>query len=96
MQDPLDNPEIAAASRDRGGRSGPDGRIGNKPTGQTSTPRADNSRGVGVFALANCVGASSRQAPLPLPAASRPTALGSASLQPEGGFHVRRTATGGT
>lgn len=63
MHDPLDNPEIAAARRDRGGRSGPIGRIRSNPAGQSSTPRAANSRGVSVFALANIAGASLRQNP---------------------------------
>ena len=82
MHDLLDNPEIAAASKVRGGRSGQDGRIGlqpipSQPVSQplliSSTPRADHSRGVSVFAPAKAVqsipapapwvGASSRQAP---------------------------------
>lgn len=77
MLDVLDNPEIAAASRDRGGRSGPKGRIGNHPATKSSTPRAANSRGVRVFALANpeakdIAGASSRQAPPAAPAPPGP------------------------
>jgi hypothetical protein len=93
MHDPLDNPEVAAASRDRGGRSGPHGRSGGNPAGQTSTPRAANSRGVRVFALAHLEAKMSRACHhgrplLPLPAPSWPTRLGAASLQPEGGFHV--------
>ena len=55
MHDPLDNPEIAVASKNRGGRFGQDGRIliqpaSSRPTSKSSTPRAATSRGVCVFA----------------------------------------------
>jgi hypothetical protein len=73
MLDPFDNPEIAAASSIRGGRSGPDRRIGLKKASNSSTPRVACSRGVRVFTLGGPVqfisapiflmGASSRQAP---------------------------------
>ena len=56
MLDPLDNPEIAAASKVGGGRFGQDGGILLLPTSSklaststSSTPRAAHSRGVSVF-----------------------------------------------
>lgn len=57
MLDPLDNPEIAAASKVRGDRFGQYGRIlllpntrRLAPTANPETPRAVHSRGVRVFA----------------------------------------------
>ena len=88
MLDTLDNPENAAASRDRGGRSGPHGRIGKNPAGQSSTPRAANSRGVRVFALAISWARHHGRPHLPPPALTLQTRQGYALLKPEGGFHV--------
>ncbi len=92
MHDPLDNPEIAAASKVRGGRSGQDGRIGlqpipsqpvRQPILNSSTPRAVHSRGVTVYARSipasiKWVGASSWQAP---PAVTRAAPAPSAGLR---------------
>lgn len=90
MLDPFDNPETADASNIRGGRSGPDGGIGVKPTSKSSTPRVAYNRGVRVFAPGMpapastapilLMGASSRQAPPAITRAALPARPGNACL----------------
>ena len=63
MLDPLDNSETAAASQDRGGLSGPRGRIAFHDQSHSRTPRAARSRGVVVPAFREPADRAFRQAP---------------------------------
>ena len=64
MHDPFENSEIAAASQDRGGLSGDQGRVAFSNPFQCRTPRAANSRGVRVFAIRSHVDRAFRQTPI--------------------------------
>ncbi len=63
MHDPLDNPEIAAASKVRGGADGSDGRAEFHAFPNFRTPRAARSRGVIVSAARDIADRAFRQAP---------------------------------